>query len=128
MYLLKLLVSYKPFQQEPGSKEEILNGLQFVRPGKGFRPNFQLTEKLNVNGDHAAPIYDYLKKSCPVAPQATFSEKNRLNYEVFHASDIRWNFEKFLIGKDGKAIKRYWHGVEPHQLYEDIERAIRLKL
>lgn len=111
--------------QEPGKTHEILSGIEFVRPGKGYKPNFQLTQKTDVNDDTACPLYKYLKKACPISPQAEFSEKGRLSYRNFHASDIRWNFEKFLIGKNGKPIRRYHSRVDPHQLQADIETALR---
>jgi len=111
--------------QEPGKTQEILNGIEFVRPGKGYKPNFRLTQKVDVNDDTACPLYKYLKKACPVSPQKHFSSKDRLSYTKFHVSDIRWNFEKFLVGNDGKPIRRYSANVNPQQLNDDIESALR---
>ena len=52
-------------QQEPGDNgTEILNTLRYVRPGGGFVPNFQLTEKVDVNGKAEHPMYTYLKVRC----------------------------------------------------------------
>ena len=49
-------------QQEPGDNgTEILNGLKYVRPGNGFEPNFEMTEKIDVNGPNEHPLYTYLK-------------------------------------------------------------------
>lgn len=49
-------------QQEPGGNGfEILNGIRHVRPGNGFRPNFQLFKKIEVNGKNQHPLYTYLK-------------------------------------------------------------------
>ena len=48
-------------QQEPGTESEILNGVQYVRPGGGFVPNFQLFAKIEVNGATEHPLYTYLK-------------------------------------------------------------------
>ena len=48
-------------QQEPGTEEEILNGVKNVRPGGGFVPNFQLFAKIEVNGENEHPLYTYLK-------------------------------------------------------------------
>ena len=49
-------------QQEPGDNgTEILNSLKYVRPGNGFEPNFELTEKIDVNGPNEHPLYTYLK-------------------------------------------------------------------
>lgn len=49
-------------QQEPGENgTEILNSLKFVRPGGGFEPNFELTERIDVNGPNEHPLYTFLK-------------------------------------------------------------------
>lgn len=51
-------------KQEPSdSAEEILNGIKYVRPGNGFVPKFKLTQRIDVNGPKAHPIYSYLKVS-----------------------------------------------------------------
>lgn len=47
--------------QEPGSDAEIMNGLKYVRPGKGFVPNFTLFSKLDVNGAKEDPFYSWVK-------------------------------------------------------------------
>jgi glutathione peroxidase len=50
------------FQQEPGANgTEIFNGIQYVRPGSGFVPNFKLFKKIEVNGDKEEPLYTFLK-------------------------------------------------------------------
>jgi glutathione peroxidase len=50
------------FQQEPGANgTEIFNGIQYVRPGNGFVPNFKLFNKIEVNGDKEEPLYTFLK-------------------------------------------------------------------
>lgn len=111
--------------QEPASRSELLRGLKYVRPGKGFQPMFPMTNKLHVNGDEMHPIYKFLKAACPSSPQEHFSKKERLAYDPMHNSDVRWNFEKFLVGRDGKPIKRYHSSVEPKELHEDIEAALK---
>jgi len=111
--------------QEPGSKREILQGVTYVRPANGFIPKFPMTNKVDVNGDTAHDMYKYLKASCPKSPQAKFASKHRLTYDPLHSSDIRWNFEKFLIGRNGKPIRRYHSSVTPKELEEDIERALQ---
>jgi glutathione peroxidase len=50
------------FQQEPGANgTEIFNGIQHIRPGNGFVPNFQLFQKMAINGDTEEPLYTFLK-------------------------------------------------------------------
>jgi len=93
--------------QEPGANgTEILNSLKYVRPGSGFQPNFQLTQKLEVNGENEHPLFTYLKRFCP-SPLENFADVKRLNYNGLKTNDIRWNFEKFLIDSSGRPVMRY---------------------
>uniref|UniRef100_A0A2C9JW72 Glutathione peroxidase n=1 Tax=Biomphalaria glabrata TaxID=6526 RepID=A0A2C9JW72_BIOGL len=90
-------------KQEPGANgTEIMNGIKYVRPGGGFVPNFQLFEKIEVNGVNEHILYIYLKSVCP--PTATVFNQTRLFYTPIKASDVAWNFEAFLIGYDGKEV------------------------
>jgi glutathione peroxidase len=86
--------------QEPGSNEEIA---EFCRLNHGV--TFPLMAKIEVNGDNAHPIYQYLKKAAP---------------GVF-GGFIKWNFTKFLISRDGTVIKRYAPTIEPKRMEKDIQ-------
>jgi len=77
--------------QEPGSDEDIQS---FCRTK--YDVTFPLTGKIDVNGDGRHPLYDFL-----AGEQASFP------------GDIQWNFEKFLIAKDGTVAKRFSPKVEP---------------
>jgi glutathione peroxidase len=90
--------------QEPGSAEEIVN---FCRTTYGV--SFPLSEKLEVNGPARSPVYDFL-----TAAASGF------------AGDITWNFEKFLISRDGKVLHRYPPGTTPQDrgLMQDIAEAL----
>ena len=83
--------------QEPGTNEEILAFAQ-----SKYDINFPLFAKIEVNGDGACDLYRQIKAA---QPNADGSE------------DITWNFTKFLVGKDGKVIKRY----DPKTTPEDID-------
>jgi glutathione peroxidase len=77
--------------QEPGTNEEIK---QFCTANYGV--TFPLFDKLDVNGPNRAPLYTLLAgKDSPVA------------------GDIRWNFTKFLVGRDGKILKRFESRTKP---------------
>ncbi|MCL4147230.1 UNVERIFIED_CONTAM: hypothetical protein GTU68_064062 [Idotea baltica] len=90
---------------EPGSGyDEIMNGITYVRPGGGFIPNITLFEKIEVNGDNEHPLYTWLKSYCSYC-DTTY--KTDLFYTPQRIGDIYWNFEKFLIGRDGKPYTRY---------------------
>jgi glutathione peroxidase len=62
-----------------------------------------------VNGAHADPLYQWLTKEAP---------------GVLRTTSIKWNFTKFLVGKDGKVIKRFAPADEPAALKKDIEQAL----
>ena len=91
--------------QEPGMDAEIQ---QFCKLNYGV--TFPVMAKINVNGSNAEPLYGWLKSSAP----------GLLGTEM-----IKWNFTKFLISKDGEVIKRYAPGVEPKDLANEIEAALR---
>jgi glutathione peroxidase len=79
--------------QEPGSAGEIA---EFCSATYGV--TFPMTEKVEVNGDGRHPLYERLVR---------FADAEG------HSGDIRWNFEKFLIGKDGQVVARFSPQTEP---------------
>ena len=81
-------------EQEPGSPEEIAT---FCSTTYGV--TFPLSEKIEVNGDGRHPLYQELTATADVADG--------------HTGDIRWNFEKFLVGRDGAVIARFSPTVVP---------------
>lgn len=89
--------------QDPGSSEEIGAFCQ-----RNYGVSFPMFEKVEVNGDNAHPLYQWLK-----------TEKGGLLGEK-----IKWNFTKFLIGRDGKVIKRYGSTTKPEKIAGDIEKAL----
>jgi len=60
--------------QEPGeTEEEIMNGLKYVRPGKGYTPNFPLTKKIDVNGEKQDELFSFLKVGAHLSGFLEFS-------------------------------------------------------
>lgn len=95
------------FNQEPEANDEILNTLKYVRPGSGFVPAFPLTQITNVNGATGVhPIYNYLKPSCPPV-SADVSVISWIPWRPIATYDIQWNFEKFLVNKQGVVVSRW---------------------
>ncbi|MFE7860307.1 glutathione peroxidase [Streptomyces sp. NPDC101209] len=92
--------------QEPGSSEEIA---EFCSATYGV--TFPMTEKIEVNGDGRHPLYERL---------VSFADAEG------HDGDIRWNFEKFLIGRDGKVVARFSPQTEPEaaEVVAAIESAL----
>jgi glutathione peroxidase len=92
--------------QEPGSPEEIAT---FCSTSYGV--TFPMSEKIDVNGDDKHPLYAELEKVADAEG---------------HDGDIRWNFEKFLVGRDGNVIMRFSPMVDPEapELIEALEKAL----
>jgi len=82
-----------------------------VRPGHGYVPheNIVFFEKLDVNGHNEHPLFTWLKSVCPPT-QVTIGQLNMLHYTPIRTTDIVWNFEKFLIDRQGQPRYRYHPG------------------
>jgi len=110
-------------KQEPGANAtEILDGIRHVRPGNNFESKItQFFKKVEVNGFFQIDLYTYLKGSCEPT-FSVFSESQHLFYEPLAVGDIAWNFEKFLIGRDGKPVQRYHpHVIEPDDIDMNLD-------
>jgi len=107
---------------EPGANAaEILNALTWVRPGGGFMPNFQMFKKIDVNGKNELPLFTYLKSRCgPVADD--FASAGDLFYDPLKVSDIRWNYEIFVIGRTGMPVYRYDGKYDLKMIGDDIRK------
>ncbi len=88
--------------QEPNSDPEIAEFCQTQ-----FHVSFPVFAKIAVNGDQAAPVYDYLTQQCP---------------GLLGVKRIHWNFTKFLVDKNGIPIKRYAPFVLPLSLIPTIKQ------
>lgn len=86
--------------QDPGNNKEIS---EFCLVNYGV--TFPMFEKIEVKGENTHPIFKYLKENA----------KGTLG------SEIKWNFTKFLINKDGNVVKRYGSMTKPEKLKKDIE-------
>uniref|UniRef100_A0A8B9J3P6 Glutathione peroxidase 1 n=1 Tax=Amazona collaria TaxID=241587 RepID=A0A8B9J3P6_9PSIT len=99
--------------KENATNEEILLSLEHVRPGKGYKPNFIMFEKCEVNGGNAHPLFTFLKEALPFPhddPSSLMTNPQYIIWSPVCRNDISWNFEKFLIGPDGVPFKRYSRG------------------
>jgi glutathione peroxidase len=90
--------------QEPGDEAEIKNFCEL-----NYDVSFPLFAKIEVNGANAHPLYRHLKKAAP---------------GLLGTEAIKWNFTKFLIGRDGKVLKRYAPNDKPEDIAGDIEKAL----
>ncbi|ATG76116.1 glutathione peroxidase [Pseudoalteromonas sp. 1_2015MBL_MicDiv] len=90
-------------QQEPGGATQIEQGCLI-----NFGVGFLMAAKVDVNGEHAHPVFRYLKSALP----------------GFLTRKIKWNFTKFLIAADGTPIKRYAPFTKPEKLELTIQKAL----
>ncbi len=90
--------------QEPGDDSEIASFCS-----TSYDVSFPLYAKIEVNGDGTHPLWQYLKKAAP---------------GILGSQAIKWNFTKFLVGRDGKVIARYATATKPEELRADIENAL----
>ena len=90
--------------QEPGEDADIESFCQ-----TNFAVSFPMFSKIEVNGDDASPLFKWLKSSQP---------------GLLGTESIKWNFTKFLVGRDGHVIKRYAPMQSPESLDSDINNAL----
>lgn len=107
-------------EQAPESSGEIAQVCQMK-----FGTQFKIFEKIDVNGEHAHPLYTYLKAQKPedkgnhvfkdfLLKLASFGEKRE-------GSDIKWNFTKFLVNRNGEVVERFAPSVTPSEIEDDIQ-------
>jgi glutathione peroxidase len=108
--------------QEPGNNEEIV---EFCR--LNFGVTFPLMDKVEVNGENANPIFKWLYAEKPFAgfgegETAQFMDHMLSNQDPNYASnpDIKWNFTKFLIDRNGNVVDRFEPTVAPEQMEQRI--------
>jgi len=91
-------------KQEPGTESEIGAFCE-----KNYGVSFPMFAKVDVNGDEAHPLFRHLKEEKP---------------GVLGTEGIKWNFTKFLVGRDGKVVKRYAPQTAPSDIADDIEKLL----
>jgi glutathione peroxidase len=89
--------------QEPGDETEIAAFCE-----RNYGVTFPMFAKIEVNGDDAHPLYKWLKDE----------------HGGLLGGAIKWNFTKFLVGRDGEVIERYAPTTKPEKLVGDIEKAL----
>ena len=90
--------------QDPGANDEIASFCEL-----NYGVSFPMMAKVEVNGEHAHPLWQWLGTEAP---------------GLLGSKSIKWNFTKFLVGRDGKVIKRYAPTDTPASLKKDIEAAL----
>jgi glutathione peroxidase len=90
--------------QDPGSNDEIASFCEL-----NYGVSFPMMAKVDVNGANAHPLYKWLTKEAP---------------GLLGSKSIKWNFTKFLVGRDGRVLHRYAPQDTPEKLSRDIEAAL----
>ena len=90
--------------QDPGSNDEISSFCEL-----NYGVSFPMMAKVQVNGADAHPLWQFLKKAKP---------------GLLGSEGIKWNFTKFLVGRDGTVLKRYAPQDAPEKIAADIEAAL----
>jgi glutathione peroxidase len=90
--------------QDPGDEAQIANFCQ-----KNYGVSFQMMGKVKVNGSEAHPLYQWLTAQAP---------------GILGSKAVKWNFTKFLVGRDGQVLKRYAPQDAPAKIAQDIEAAL----
>jgi len=90
--------------QEKGNNEEIQSFCDLQ-----FNIKFPLFSKIDVNGDNAHPLFNFLKEQAP---------------GILGSKGIKWNFTKFLINRQGEVLKRYAPTTKPEAIEADIEKLL----
>lgn len=90
--------------QEKGSDAEIQSFCSLT-----YGVSFPMFSKVDVNGDNAAPIYDFMKSEAP---------------GLLGSKSVKWNFTKFLVNKEGKVVKRYAPKTDPKAIVGDVKKLL----
>ncbi len=106
--------------QEPGTNEEISSFCSL-----NYQVEFPLFQKIEVNGENAHPLYQYLREQAPEEEMdinSTLYKHLQNNApELLEGSTIKWNFTKFLIDQEGNVVKRFSPVTTPEEIEKDIE-------
>lgn len=114
-------------EQEPGENKEIKNFCQI-----NYGVTFPLFEKVEVRGENAHPIFKYLISKAPFKGLDQNHPIGKKLYEILNAAssnyfkddEIKWNFTKFLIDRDGNVSGRYEPTTSPVAMRGDIEKLL----
>ena len=111
--------------QAPGADDEIH---EFCTAR--YKTQFDQMKKIEVNGENEEPLYTFLKKEMPdeevkgLKAKAAMKAVSKISKSTKAPEDIKWNFTKFLVDREGKVVGRYNPTVEPEKIEGDIAALI----
>jgi len=110
-------------EQAPGTNEEIVGFCKL-----NFGVAFKQFSKIDVNGENEEPLYKYLKSQAEEyrnKETVELYEKLKQYTPGLEPNDIRWNFTKFLVDKDGNIVARFAPNVTPEEIEQHIIKLLR---
>lgn len=114
-------------EQAKGNDEEISSFCTLK-----YDTTFPRFKKIDVNGENESPLYTFLKNAIAERDNKGFSVKNvllsltsKINGKSGKKSDIEWNFEKFLVDKNGNVVKRFAPTVTPEQIESEVVKLLK---
>ena len=100
--------------QAPGTEGEIVSFCQ-----ARYNVSFRQFKKIEVNGENEEPLFKYLEDNCPYKGKGLKMSMLQ-KFSKAEGNEIRWNFTKFLVDKEGNVVKRF----EPTEKMENVKKAI----
>jgi glutathione peroxidase len=109
--------------QEPGTDAEIQDFCTAT-----FDVSFPIFSKIDVNGADADPLFTYLRAQAPgdFGPESgpLYDHVQKTRPEALGTDEVKWNFTKFLISRDGTVVRRYEPTVTPSQIHADLDELL----
>lgn len=111
--------------QAPGSDDEIHEFCTLK-----YNTTFDQLAKTDVNGENESPLYTYLKEAAPVEKVSGMKNKmamkaiEKISTSVKNKNDIKWNFTKFLVDKEGNVVGRFAPTAKPEEIEDSIKELL----
>lgn len=111
------------FKQAPGSDDELKDFCTL-----NYGTTFKMFSKIDVNGKDAHPLYQFLRANAPVSQSNSVASSlfSKLSSLGFHTTgdEIKWNFTKFLIDRQGNIVGKFAPSTNPHEFIGEIDKII----
>lgn len=107
--------------QAPGTDEELASFCKI-----NFGTKFKTFAKINVNGKEAEPLFAFLKENAPAdiedSEAGDFKKKMKNIFQTVVGKDIKWNFTKFLVDRQGNVVGRFAPTFKPEDIEEYVQK------
>lgn len=112
-------------KQAPGSNDEIHEFCTLK-----YNTTFDQFAKIDVNGENESPLYTFIKKECQediiegMKNKMSMKAVEKISSTCKNEGDIKWNFTKFLVDREGNVVQRYSPTYKPEDMKEEIEKLL----